>query len=94
MKLILSAMALVFAVPAAAQTAPEMNHSQHHAAGHQGHGPDGKQECPMSHKGQKMACCEHAKDECPMAKNGKSMACCEHGAHNADGNAHADHGSH
>jgi hypothetical protein len=81
MKLILSAIALAFAAPAAAQTAPAVDHSQHspaeharHAAGHdqhkghEGHGKDGK----------------HAKHDCPMTKDGKKMACCDkHGDHKA-----------
>ena len=101
MKLILSAIALTFAVPAAAQTAPAMDHSQHqqmdhakHAAGHQGHGRGGEHECPMK-DGKKMACCEHPKGECPKAKDGKKMSCCEHDAHKADASkGHGDHGGH
>jgi hypothetical protein len=72
MKLILSAMALAFAVPAAAQTAPAVDHSKmdhsKHGAGHEGH--------KMPAEGQK--------HDCPMSKDGKKMACCEHGAHKAE----------
>jgi hypothetical protein len=108
MKLILCAMALTFAVPAAAQTAPAMDHSQHspaqhaqhgaghdqHKGGHDGHGKDAKHECPMKADGKKMACCDHAKGECTMAKDGKAMECCKHDDHKAGGKAHADHGGH
>lgn len=97
MKLILSAMALAFALPAAAQTAPVMDHSQHgqhQPAGHQSHGKDAKHECPMSKDGKKMPCCDHAKGECSMAKDGKAMECCKHDGHKADAKAHADHGGH
>lgn len=104
MKLFLSAMALVFAVPAAAQTAPAMDHSQHGQMDHSkmNHGEHGKHkgegekhECPMQKDGKKMACCEHAKDECPETKSGKPMACCDHDAHAAGGGAaHGDHGGH
>jgi hypothetical protein len=100
MKLIISAMALAFAVPAAAQTAP-VDHSQHspaqhaqHGDGHKGNGKDPKHECPMSHDGKKMACCEHGKDACPMAKTGKAMECCKHEEHQADAKAHAGHAGH
>ena len=100
MKLIISAMALAFAVPAAAQTAP-VDHSQHspaqharHGAGHEDHGKDAKHECPMSQDGKKMACCEHGKDACPMAKDGKAMECCKHDEHKADAKAHAGHAGH
>ncbi len=95
MKLILSAMALAFAVPAAAQTAPAVDHSKHtpaehaqhgaqHGAGHdqhKGHGEHGKAD---------------AKHECPMMKDGKKMACCEkHGeAKGSAPKAHGDHGGH
>ena len=87
MKLILSAAAFAFAVPAAAQTAPVQDHSQHQQAGHAGHGDTHK-----GHGGQGT----DAKHECPMMKDGKKMACCEkHG----DGKgkapaAHGDHGGH
>lgn len=91
MNLILSAIALTIAVPAAAQTAPAMDHSQHSQAEHAQHeaakGAD-------QHKG-------HAeKHECPMMKDGKKMACCDkHGdgkaaAKPAGHGAHADHGGH
>ena len=107
MKLILSAIALTFAVPAAAQTAP-MDHSQHspaqhaqhgaghgeHKSGHEGHGKDAKHECPMKADGKKMACCDHATGKCTMAKDGKAMECCKHDEHKGDAKAHADHGGH
>ena len=103
MKLIFCAIALTFAVPAAAQTAPAMDHSQHspaqhaqHGAGHDQHkgheaGKNAKHECPMSKDGKKMACCDDAKAECTMAKNGKAMACCEHGAHGKASGGHSGH---
>ncbi len=90
MKLILSAIALAFAAPAAAQTAPAMDHSQHSQAEHAQHSSGHGQ-----HKGQE-APGKDAKHECPMMKDGKKMACCEkHG----DGKgkapaAHGDHGGH
>jgi hypothetical protein len=97
-------MALVFALPAAAQTAPATDHSQHgqmdkmqmSAAEHAAHIAGGeKHECPRSEGGKKMACCEHAKDECPETKTGKAMACCDHDSHAADAHAaHGDHGGH
>ena len=104
MKLMFSALALVFAVPAAAQTAP-VDHSQHspaqhaqHGAGHashQGHGKDAKHDCPMSKDGKKMECCAHGKGECTMATDGKSMTCCDHDAHKKGAAAaHGDHGGH
>jgi hypothetical protein len=86
MKLILSAIALAFAAPAAAQTAPAVDHSQHspaqhaqHAAGHdqgqghEGHGKDAKHDCPMTKDGKKMACCDKhgdGKAAAPAAKGG------------------------
>jgi Ni/Co efflux regulator RcnB len=84
MKLILSAMALAFAAPAFAQTAPapvdhsKMDHSQH-APGHEQH--------KNQDQGKKL--------DCPMSKDGKKMACCDHDAHKAEAaKAHGDHGGH
>ncbi|HEY7810251.1 MAG TPA: hypothetical protein VIA98_07725 [Allosphingosinicella sp.] len=108
MKLILCAVALAFAAPAAAQTAPvdhsKMDHSQHgqmdhskHAPAqgqHKGHGEGKTDDCPGS-KGGKMDCCEHAEGKCPKAADGKEMACCDHEAHKTAGaTAHGDHGGH
>ena len=90
MKLILSAMALAFAVPAAAQTAPAQDHSQHQQARHAQHGAGHDQH--KGHEGQG----KDAKHECPMMKDGKKMACCEkHGeAKGGAPKAHGDHGGH
>ena len=97
MKLILSAFALAFAVPAAAQTAPATDHSQHGQMDHSkmDHGQ-------MDHG--KMSPAEHAahmageakKHDCPMAEDGKKMACCDHQSHKAEAKpaAHGDHGGH
>jgi hypothetical protein len=89
MKIILSAIALAFAVPAAAQTAPAVDHSQHSPAQHAQHGSGHDQ-----HKGHE-AQGKGMKHDCPMMKDGKKMACCEHGQAKGDApKAHADHGSH
>jgi hypothetical protein len=76
MKLILSAITLTFAVPAAAQTAPAVDHSQHSPAQHAQHAQHGAGH--DGHKGGHEGHGKDAKHECPMSKDGKKMACCEH----------------
>lgn len=75
MRLVLGALALAFAVPAAAQTAPaKMDHSQHHQGGHQSPGGHGDHHMPKgaSHEGHSM------KDGCCADKDGNGkMDCCE-----------------
>lgn len=109
MKLILTAIALTFALPAAAQTGATMDHSQHSPAQHAQHGA----QHGAGHDGHKGGHEGHGKDmkhECPMGKDGKKMACCEHGKaectmskdgkkmtcceHDAHGKASAGHAGH
>jgi len=97
MKLFLTAMALAFAVPAAAQTAPAMDHSQHGQMDHSkmDHGQmDHGTMSPAEHAAHMAG--EAKKHDCPMAKDGKKMACCDHQSHKAEAKpaAHGDHGSH
>lgn len=78
MKLIVGAIALAFAVPAAAQTAPaQMDHSQHQPSSHPASPADGQHgghHMPQggSHEGHPM------KDGCCADKDGNGkMDCCE-----------------
>jgi hypothetical protein len=78
MKFVIGAIALAFAVPAAAQTAPaQMDHSQHEPNGTQGspaHSGHGDHHMPKggSHEGHSM------KDGCCADKDGNGkMDCCE-----------------
>lgn len=78
MKLLIGAIALAFAVPAVAQTAPaQMDHSQHQAGSAPaapGHGDHGGHQMPQggSHEGHSM------KDGCCADKDGNGkMDCCE-----------------
>lgn len=75
MKIILGAIALAFAVPAAAQTAPaQMDHSQHQQNGSQTPSGHGYHHMPKagSHEGHSM------KDGCCADKDGNGkMDCCE-----------------
>lgn len=76
MKTIISALALIIAAPAAAQTAapaPESGH-QHHK------GMDHSQHKGMDHSKHQMDCCKDGKHKecCEQAmKDGKKMPCCD-----------------
>ena len=79
MKLVLTAMALVFAVPAAAQTAPAAQHQ-----GHQDHQGQHGQHQPGQHEGHGM------RDGCCADRNGNGrMDCCEN---MAQGHERGEHG--
>ena len=95
MKILLAAIALTIAVPAAAQTAQPAadphaghtmpaDHSQHgDKSGHEGHENCCEQ---MKADGKKMECCDEAKAE------GGKMNCCEkHAAKKGAADAHAGH---
>jgi hypothetical protein len=86
MKTILTALALTFALPAFAQTAPAApadahpGHHGQHQQGHEGHKEDCCKDKP---------CCEK------MKADGKKMDCCEKKAGEAGtADAHAGHGKH
>jgi hypothetical protein len=77
MKTFIAAFALIAALPAAAQTAPAQDHSQHK-------GMDHSQHKGMDHGKEHKDCCKHKGDDgkpmecCAKAmKDGKKMACCD-----------------
>lgn len=94
MKILFTALAMIVAAPAAAQTAPAVDphagHAQHgqpakddhsqHGAAHKDH----MKCCEKGADGKMMECCEKAK-----ASGGKMDCCAEHSAKKAD--AHAGH---
>ena len=92
MKIIIGAIALLIAAPAAAQTQapdPHAGHSkeQHgqHQQGHEHHGQKGHDKTMQCCKdGKHGECCDKAKQQ------GQTMKCCEHkaGAKSADHSAH------
>ena len=90
MKTIIAAVALVIALPAAANA--QASHADQHAQ-HQGmdHGS-------MDHGKEHKDCCKHKNadgtpmDCCKPAKDGKAMACCaKHEKQQADHSGHAKH---
>ena len=96
--MLLTALVLAIASPAAAQTAPAAGHGDHaaqHQAGHAehqadkhaGHKMDGKC-CDEMSGGKAMDCCEK------MKKEGKKMSCCDHHEGKSEAGAHEGHGKH
>ena len=96
MKLIIGALALAFAYPAAAQTAPAAQHQDHGTADHRQHGQtpaEHGQHQPGQHEGHGDGCCADRNN------NGR-MDCCEDLAESQDcccyehGSGHGEQGSH
>lgn len=96
MKILIGALALVIAAPAAAQTAPADPHAGHaqHQQGqqkqgqpHQGHSGHGQ---PADHS-RHMDCCKDGKCCDTANAGGKTMACCA--KKGGDAAAHKGHGA-
>ena len=93
MKTIIAAVALVIALPAAANA-----QSVDSQSAHANHGQDHAQHEGMDHGKEHKDCCEHKNadgtpmDCCKPAKDGKAMACCaKHEKQQADHSGHANH---
>ena len=104
MKLIIGAIALVFAFPAAAQTAPAAPQHQGHAehqqsGGHQEHGQhQGQpgQHQPGQHQGHGDGCCADRNnngrmDCCENMPEGQSCCCEHHGESHGEQEGHQGH---
>ena len=101
MKYLISAMALVFAAPVAAQTAPAAQHQGHGTAEHAQHAPaqhgqhQSGQHPPGQHQGHEDGCCadrnNNGRMDCCENMQPGQRCCCEHGEGHGEQGGHQGH---